>query len=92
MTSPRRRPFSRAWTVAEESENIPSPCVRNCCLDEQDICLGCFRSLSEICGWSQADTPLRKQFLANANQRRQQSRPHAFKADIGLNERSKPDK
>ncbi|GLX78156.1 hypothetical protein tinsulaeT_14960 [Thalassotalea insulae] len=28
-----------------------SPCVRNCCLDESDICLGCFRHLDEITGW-----------------------------------------
>ena len=27
------------------------PCVRNCCLNEEDICLGCFRSLSEILSW-----------------------------------------
>jgi len=34
-----------------ESHRIPSPCVRNCCLDDEDICLGCFRSLEEICLW-----------------------------------------
>ncbi len=28
-----------------------SPCVRNCCLDDADICLGCFRHLDEIVGW-----------------------------------------
>ena len=32
----------------------PSPCVRNCCLDDQDICLGCFRSITEICAWHDA--------------------------------------
>jgi len=31
--------------------NISSPCVRNCCLNEDDICLGCFRSLGEIIKW-----------------------------------------
>ncbi len=30
---------------------IESPCQRKCCLDEQDICLGCFRTLSEITEW-----------------------------------------
>ena len=29
-----------------------SPCIRNCCLDETDICLGCYRTLSEITSWS----------------------------------------
>jgi len=33
---------------------VPSPCVRNCCLDENDICLGCHRALSEILRWSEA--------------------------------------
>jgi len=28
-----------------------SPCIRNCCLNEKDICLGCFRHLDEITGW-----------------------------------------
>ena len=30
---------------------VPSPCVRNCCLDEQDICLGCFRHVQEVMDW-----------------------------------------
>jgi len=30
---------------------ISSPCVRNCCLDNHDICMGCFRHLDEIIGW-----------------------------------------
>jgi len=29
-----------------------SPCVRNCCLDENDHCCGCKRTLDEIIGWS----------------------------------------
>ncbi len=31
--------------------NNTNPCVRNCCLNEKDICLGCFRTLEEITGW-----------------------------------------
>ncbi len=30
----------------------PSPCVRLCTLNEQDICLGCGRTLADITGWS----------------------------------------
>lgn len=29
-----------------------SPCVRNCCLNEKDVCLGCYRHIDEIVGWS----------------------------------------
>lgn len=51
-----------------------SPCVRNCCLDEQDICLGCFRSLREICEWSNADDERRQAILASAQDRQQEHR------------------
>jgi predicted Fe-S protein YdhL (DUF1289 family) len=32
-------------------EKTVSPCVRNCCLDEADVCLGCFRHVDEIMCW-----------------------------------------
>lgn len=41
---PTTRPVNKAVTK--------SPCVRNCCLDEQDVCLGCGRTVTEIVGWS----------------------------------------
>lgn len=31
---------------------ISSPCVSICALDEDDICVGCYRSGSEITNWS----------------------------------------
>lgn len=35
-----------------DKKNITaSPCVRNCCLNEKDVCLGCFRHVNEIIGW-----------------------------------------
>ncbi|QPK62154.1 DUF1289 domain-containing protein [Methylomonas sp. LL1] len=56
--------------MSDNEKNIESPCVRNCCLNEHNICLGCFRSLEEICNWSRADSRLRQQFLLNAERRR----------------------
>ncbi|MGI1945785.1 DUF1289 domain-containing protein [Shewanella glacialipiscicola] len=34
-------------------QNNPNenPCIGRCCLDQQDICLGCFRHLDEILAW-----------------------------------------
>jgi predicted Fe-S protein YdhL (DUF1289 family) len=49
---------------------IASPCVRHCCLNEDDICLGCFRSLSEVVAWGSADNAMRENILANAHERR----------------------
>lgn len=51
---------------------VQSPCVRNCCLDNNDICLGCYRSITEITGWSGADNYQRNEILARCRQRREQ--------------------
>lgn len=32
-------------------ETVPSPCVSICALDDNDICVGCFRSGREISEW-----------------------------------------
>ena len=49
---------------------VVSPCVRNCCLDERDVCLGCGRSLDEIRIWSEADDAERLRILDRAAARR----------------------
>ncbi|MDO9214286.1 MAG: DUF1289 domain-containing protein [Methylococcales bacterium] len=59
-------------TAVNELSN--SPCVRNCCLDNDDICLGCFRSLEEIRQWSAVDEQTRECFLANATRREEDYR------------------
>ncbi|HWR80770.1 MAG TPA: DUF1289 domain-containing protein [Pseudomonas sp.] len=46
-----------------------SPCVRNCCLDDRDICLGCGRRLSEILEWSAASDERRLAICAEARGR-----------------------
>ena len=54
-------------------ENIrkKSPCIRNCCLDNNDICLGCFRSLIEITEWALVDEEKKQVFLQNALKRKE---------------------
>ncbi|MBK8162117.1 MAG: DUF1289 domain-containing protein [Gammaproteobacteria bacterium] len=49
--------------------DIPSPCVRNCCLDANDICLGCFRTLAEITGWGAAGEDEKRAILARCRER-----------------------
>jgi uncharacterized protein len=46
-----------------------SPCVRNCCLDQQDCCLGCGRLVQEIIEWHTADILRREQILQLSAQR-----------------------
>ena len=50
-------------------DQLSSPCVRQCCLNNDDICLGCFRSLEEIRSWTEVDEQTRQRFLANAKRR-----------------------
>lgn len=51
---------------------LQSPCVRNCCLDDHDVCLGCGRTLDEIRAWTSLSEPQRRQVLEKAELRRQQ--------------------
>ena len=56
-----------------------SPCVRNCCLDDDDTCLGCFRSIDEIKQWGVANDHERLMILQNAKQRREAYRIHCLR-------------
>lgn len=56
----------------KQMERIDSPCVRKCCLDDKDICLGCFRSLIEITNWTLVDEETKQVFLNNAVERKSQ--------------------
>lgn len=48
---------------------IKSPCVRKCTLNDDNICIGCYRSLDEIYKWGKADIELRKNILRNIEYR-----------------------
>lgn len=52
------------------AEELKSPCVRNCCLDDNDICVGCFRHLDEIIGWNSSSLEQKKEILAFCQDRR----------------------
>ncbi|MDB5813745.1 MAG: hypothetical protein JWN23_862 [Rhodocyclales bacterium] len=53
-----------------EGEFVVSPCIRICCLDENDVCLGCFRTLDEIKDWRAADNSTRECILQRCTARR----------------------
>jgi predicted Fe-S protein YdhL (DUF1289 family) len=50
-------------------DTVPSPCVRNCCLDEASVCMGCGRALEEIIEWSRAPPEERRRILERAKSR-----------------------
>ena len=58
-------------STTDQSVCVESPCIRNCTLDDDDICLGCFRSLDEICAWGGASNEQRREMLELAIARRE---------------------
>ncbi len=52
------------------AENIPSPCVSVCRMDaDRGLCVGCYRTLDEICEWSRMDDAAKRQTWAAIAQR-----------------------
>lgn len=54
----------------KKNDNVESPCNDLCTLDDENICLGCFRSLDEIIGWLEMDDKMHREILDNAAKRR----------------------
>jgi predicted Fe-S protein YdhL (DUF1289 family) len=52
-------------------EEIRSPCISVCVLDENDICMGCFRSAEEVTDWFMASDDEKRGILSRAEQRRE---------------------
>lgn len=58
-------------TLDTDSTPLASPCTRVCALDENDICVGCYRSIDEICAWRTASEDLKRAILVKAAERGQ---------------------
>ncbi|MGB1237336.1 MAG: DUF1289 domain-containing protein [Pseudomonadales bacterium] len=56
------------------NSRIKSPCVRKCCLDDSDHCLGCERSLTEIREWASYTEAQREVLFKELRERRQRRR------------------
>ncbi|MGD9660692.1 MAG: DUF1289 domain-containing protein [Porticoccaceae bacterium] len=54
-----------------------SPCISVCALNDEDICIGCFRSAREITQWRTLTTVERRQVITLAKERSRQNNPFA---------------
>ena len=55
---------------------IATPCIKVCIVDpESNLCLGCFRTLPEIGGWSRFSEEDRSRLMADLPTRRSRIRP-----------------
>jgi len=55
----------------EADQNIKSPCIRHCCLDANDVCVGCYRTITEIMDWQKSTEGQKLDILANSLKRQQ---------------------
>ncbi len=56
--------------ATEPLQPVKSPCIDPCTLDDDDICVACFRSIDEICAWAGAADERRRLILQSAAGRR----------------------
>ncbi|MBQ4852633.1 DUF1289 domain-containing protein [Pseudoalteromonas sp. MMG012] len=52
------------------TQSIDIPCVRRCCLDNNDVCIGCYRTLQEILDWHELSTEQKHSVIQQCNQRK----------------------
>lgn len=51
---------------------IDTPCIRQCCLNENDICMGCFRTLDDMKIWRKSTQKEKLEMLQHAKVRREE--------------------
>jgi len=55
---------------------IKTPCIKVCVVDgESGLCMGCYRKLSEVAGWSKLSDAERETVMAELPDRRRLIRP-----------------
>ena len=63
----------------DDKEFVYSPCLGACVLNDDEMCVGCFRLLSEIQWWSTFDQNERKRVVEACDERKQEYRKKRYK-------------
>ena len=50
--------------------NINKPCIKRCSLNEEEICLGCFRTFNDMLLWNKASKEEKQEMLNSAKKRK----------------------
>lgn len=56
--------------MTEPPQPVKSPCIEVCSLNDQDVCIGCYRTANEIIEWFSASDERKRAILAAVNERR----------------------
>lgn len=61
----------------QQEKPLKSPCVSVCALDEDDVCVGCYRTGNEISHWGGMNNDERREVLARSVERAKNNNPFA---------------
>ncbi len=61
-----------------QEKPVKSPCVSVCALDENDICVGCYRTGNEISHWGAMDNERRREVIKLSVERARANNPFAL--------------
>ena len=56
-----------------EEKPVASPCVDICALDDKDVCMGCYRTATEITQWRDLSNGEKREVIRLANERARNS-------------------
>ena len=63
-------------SVAQPPRPVATPCIKVCVVDgASSLCLGCYRTLSEIAGWSRLSDEQRADIMSELPARRDRIDP-----------------
>ena len=57
------------------NQSVTSPCTSICSLNDEDICIGCYRTSKEIQEWSLLNDDQRLDVLVRCGERNQKANP-----------------
>ena len=57
---------------------IKSPCIHVCTLDENKVCMGCYRSAEEVRNWFRYTDEEKRASLKNAEERRRKQEENHY--------------
>lgn len=56
--------------MSDSGKPIKSPCIEVCALDDQNVCIGCYRTADEIIDWFAASDDRKRDILVAVQRRR----------------------
>ena len=60
------------------TEEVKSPCISVCVLNEEDICEGCYRTAQEITDWSRLDNQGKRRVMNEVRARSNRLNRHGL--------------